>query len=336
MFQHSAEEQFADFIKMRLQWRSWQLVILKICSRSVYHLLKYIVFQQKLTPIQCSIPVFEDLLPEPHNGIILNLLFVLCTWHAYAKLRLHTTSTLNALKEMTKALGQLLQLWVKRTCSCFTTCELPKEESARHCRKAAAAGKSSGTARGRSSGACGGRGTTWGSKATNTTQRTTCALETPARHNSKLRRVFNMCTYKIHALGHYVAAIARFGTTDGYSTQIVCIHHFFWYYINSITRVNSNIGGSNGSTHELISAQHLLNRLPSSNNNNESCDGLGNSWTKKRIKPNLLQFPPNLNTYVHQHLRYHLRSPILCQRRLLNFVITYQIPHAWKTTFFTG
>jgi len=38
----------------------------------------------------------------------------------------------------------------------------------------------------------------------------------------KLRKLFNMCTYKIHALGHYVAAIARFGTTDGYSTQVVC------------------------------------------------------------------------------------------------------------------
>jgi len=202
-------------------------VILKICSRSVYHLLKYIVFQQKLTPIQCSIPVFEDLLLEPHNEIILNLLFVLCMWHAYAKLHLHTASTLNALKEMTKVLGQLLRLWVKRRCSCFTTCELPKEESACHRCKAAAAGKSSGTARGRSSGACGGRGATRGSKATNATWRTTGAPETPARHNSKLQRVFNMCTYKIHALGHYVAAIARFRTMDGYSTQIVCMHHLF-------------------------------------------------------------------------------------------------------------
>ncbi|KIM50187.1 hypothetical protein SCLCIDRAFT_146145, partial [Scleroderma citrinum Foug A] len=26
----------------------------------------------------CSIPVFEDLLPEPHNGFVMKLLFLLC------------------------------------------------------------------------------------------------------------------------------------------------------------------------------------------------------------------------------------------------------------------
>jgi hypothetical protein len=38
---------------------------------------------------------------------------------------------------------------------------------------------------------------------------------------SKLQKTFNMCTYKLHALGDYVAAIARYGTTDNYSTQVV-------------------------------------------------------------------------------------------------------------------
>jgi hypothetical protein len=46
--------------------------------------------------------------------------------------------------------------------------------------------------------------------------------ETLNLHHSKLRKIFSMCTYKLHALGHYVAAVARFGTTDSYSTQIVC------------------------------------------------------------------------------------------------------------------
>jgi hypothetical protein len=45
--------------------------------------------------------------------------------------------------------------------------------------------------------------------------------ELPDAHNSKIRKVFNMCTYKLHTLGHYIAAIARFGTTDNYSTQMV-------------------------------------------------------------------------------------------------------------------
>ena len=41
----------------------------------------------------------ELLLHEPHNTLILDLLFILCTWHASAKLRLHTTTTLRYLKE---------------------------------------------------------------------------------------------------------------------------------------------------------------------------------------------------------------------------------------------
>jgi hypothetical protein len=35
-------------------------------------------------------------------------------------------------------------------------------------------------------------------------------------------KVLNLATYKFHALGDYVEAIRRFGTTDSYSTQIVC------------------------------------------------------------------------------------------------------------------
>jgi hypothetical protein len=75
---------------------------------------------------------------QPHDEVVLNLLFILCTWHALAKLCLHTSSTIHALKATTKALGLQLRYWVKKTCSAFDTQELPKEESARHCRKAAA------------------------------------------------------------------------------------------------------------------------------------------------------------------------------------------------------
>jgi hypothetical protein len=34
-------------------------------------------------------------------------------------------------------------------------------------------------------------------------------------------RTFNMSTYKIHALGDYPRAIRMFGTTDGFTTQVV-------------------------------------------------------------------------------------------------------------------
>ncbi|KIK21724.1 hypothetical protein PISMIDRAFT_77613, partial [Pisolithus microcarpus 441] len=31
--------------------------------------------------LQCAIPIFTGLLPEPHNGQIIKLLFVLAHWH---------------------------------------------------------------------------------------------------------------------------------------------------------------------------------------------------------------------------------------------------------------
>jgi hypothetical protein len=36
-----------------------------------------------------------------------------------------------------------------------------------------------------------------------------------------LKKVFNLQTYKYHALDDYVGTIRRFGTTDSYSTSIV-------------------------------------------------------------------------------------------------------------------
>ncbi|KAF9439957.1 hypothetical protein P691DRAFT_689211, partial [Macrolepiota fuliginosa MF-IS2] len=47
--------------------------------------------------LQCSIPVFEDLFVEPHNQLLLDLLFSLSCWHALAKLHLQTMSTIKFL-----------------------------------------------------------------------------------------------------------------------------------------------------------------------------------------------------------------------------------------------
>ena len=41
------------------------------------------------------------------------------------------------------------------------------------------------------------------------------------RMSGRRRRTFNMSTYKIHALGDYPRAIWMFGTTDGFTTQVV-------------------------------------------------------------------------------------------------------------------
>ena len=44
---------------------------------------------------------------------------------------------LQILKNTTKALGKQMCYWVKKTCSVFETCRLPKEESAQDHQKAA-------------------------------------------------------------------------------------------------------------------------------------------------------------------------------------------------------
>jgi hypothetical protein len=80
---------------------------------------------------QCSIPVFENLLPNKHhNALIMDMLFIFCTWHTYAKLWLHTGSTPQALAETMRALEASLQQFVKVICSCYATKELPREEAA--------------------------------------------------------------------------------------------------------------------------------------------------------------------------------------------------------------
>lgn len=172
----------------------------------------------------------------------MDLLFLLCTWHACAKLRLHTSSTLQILKNNTKALGKQIRYWVKKTCSAFETRALPKEESARHRRRAAAASKPKPFAKRNSTASAPERGTTGGrgqgrgkpsgtlkarsaagtSKAPKTsTLKEKSNIDSDTSKESKLQKTFNMCTYKLHALGDYVAAIARYGTTDNYSTQVV-------------------------------------------------------------------------------------------------------------------
>jgi hypothetical protein len=213
-------------------------------------------------------PVFEGLLPEPHNAIVLDLLFLLCTWHALAKLRLHTFSTLQVFKSTLKDLGHKLRYWVKKTCTAFDTQELPKEASARHRRKAASAGKGKKVPIQGKGGR--GRGKVGRGKARMPGQSTRKpANQSSDVHDSKIRKVFNMCTYKLHALGHYVSAIAQFGTTDSYSTQVV--NHILYsgsyreLWLIILFRVNLNIDESNAFMHEQINKKLLAFRLQSNN-----------------------------------------------------------------------
>ncbi|KAJ7016995.1 hypothetical protein C8F04DRAFT_1339278 [Mycena alexandri] len=87
--------------------------------------------------LQCLIPVLEGLLPEPHNGILLSLIFTLATWHAYGKLRMHSSSSIGAFRNVTAEFSASARHFKRTTCKAYTTYELPKEQERRGRRDAA-------------------------------------------------------------------------------------------------------------------------------------------------------------------------------------------------------
>ncbi|KIM63185.1 hypothetical protein SCLCIDRAFT_1174655 [Scleroderma citrinum Foug A] len=80
--------------------------------------------------LQCAIPAFEALLPDPHNSQVAQLLFLLVHWHSLAKLRLHTDETLAVFKKVTICLSIELRTFANVTCTSFSTKELQHEAEA--------------------------------------------------------------------------------------------------------------------------------------------------------------------------------------------------------------
>ncbi|KAF7356030.1 GLOBIN domain-containing protein [Mycena venus] len=139
--------------------------------------------------LQCLLPVLEGLLPDAHNEILLDLWFILATWNSYAKLRMHTSSTIQNFSNVTTVLGRKVREFIRITCSYFTTYELPKEtERARR-----DAQKNPATAR-------------------------------PSNPSRKVKE-WNVATYKFHSFGDYPTVIPKIGTTDSYSTQLSELTH---------------------------------------------------------------------------------------------------------------
>jgi hypothetical protein len=52
--------------------------------------------------------VFNGLFPQKHNDVVLDVIWDLSVWHAYAKLRLHTDDTIAFHREATAELGASL------------------------------------------------------------------------------------------------------------------------------------------------------------------------------------------------------------------------------------
>jgi hypothetical protein len=102
---------------------------------------------------------------------------------------MHSGSTITFLEETFKKLSHKLWKFRKYTCTAFDTVELPKEKAA-HQQRAAQR-----------------------SENCNTSQESSRA---------KFKK-FNLLTYKFHAMGDYARTIKLFGTTDSFTTQIVCM-----------------------------------------------------------------------------------------------------------------
>jgi hypothetical protein len=137
--------------------------------------------------LQCSIPAFEGLLDEAHNKRLMKLLYRTAEWHAFAKLRMHTDSTLEHLDVLTKEFGCLMRQFRDLTCSQFRTAELPREVAARNRQQ----------------------------------QRDQATGRVPSALSESGFKTLNLATIKFHSLGDYVRTIQMFGCTDSFSTQLV-------------------------------------------------------------------------------------------------------------------
>ncbi|PBK62343.1 hypothetical protein ARMSODRAFT_895705, partial [Armillaria solidipes] len=145
--------------------------------------------------LQCAIPIFEGLLPEPFNGLLLTLLYRVAEWHTLAKLRMHTEQSLSWLDTSTQIFGRLMRQFRDQT-SHFDTVELPHEAAASEHR---APQNATG----------------------NPSMSTEASAPRPQASSACRPHKLNINTFKFHSLGDYVASIRLFGTTDSYSTQMV-------------------------------------------------------------------------------------------------------------------
>lgn len=147
-------------------------------------------------------------------------------WHGLAKLRMHSELTLKIMDHVTSALGQQFRQFKNTTCAAYEAHELGQEVRARARRRLRKADQA-------------GRGST---RPTGVVGQAEVANPELLALNAKRVKVFNLQTYKFHALGDYVSTIRRYGTSDSYSTEPVCPHIIFNYELPSFDfpRVNLN------------------------------------------------------------------------------------------------
>jgi hypothetical protein len=122
----------------------------------------------------------------------MRLLFTCAHWHGLAKLQMHTDLTLDIMDGVTTAIGAGFRNFQMKVCPTYTTRELQREANARKRRESK-----------------------------NTKAGADGLTLKSCDNDGKKKKVFNIQTYKCHALGDYVETIRKYGTTDSYSTEPV-------------------------------------------------------------------------------------------------------------------
>ncbi|KAG1726708.1 uncharacterized protein EDB91DRAFT_1254209 [Suillus paluster] len=144
--------------------------------------------------LQCAIPVFDDLLPRPHDT-----------------LHMHSDLTLDILDQTTTELGKQFRRFKANVCTAYDARELDKEVNTRSRRQAKEAARQTQAGKGKNP-----------SKHEDKPDGMAESVERNVLH----RKVsLNLHTYKFHSLGDYALCIRRLGTTDSYSTEAGELEH---------------------------------------------------------------------------------------------------------------
>ncbi|KAF7292177.1 hypothetical protein MIND_01245000 [Mycena indigotica] len=91
--------------------------------------LKHVAARDYEDILQCLLPVIEGLVPS-HQGLIDKLCFELALWHGYAKLRMHTTSSIKLFRMATTNLCSTIRRFARETAD-IKTYELPRRRTSK-------------------------------------------------------------------------------------------------------------------------------------------------------------------------------------------------------------
>ena len=86
--------------------------------------------------MQCAMPAFEGLLENQQiDNMIQDMLFELAMFYTFAKLAMHTDSTLIAFEAAVTRLGKAMRDFMFKVCPEYDTRELPRETESRKRRR---------------------------------------------------------------------------------------------------------------------------------------------------------------------------------------------------------